>query len=1241
MKAILQISFLVSVGLSFSAMNTLAQEICNNGVDDNGDGLVDCYDPLCAGTPVCNYYFTGKPVIDCNIIPPVEPLNILWQSSFNIETRSTVTVGDIDGDGDPEVVCYKAGNSDIYVLDGITGALELTIDALDPMYVQTAGPVIADTDGDGFGEIYVITQGGPVLKCFEHDGTFKFASTVTVTNKEESPAIADFNGDGLAEIYVGNKIFHSLTGAFITSGGGGSRGKNAAGSVQASYPVAADVLPNSACADCAGLELVCGNTVFAVNIGTGTMTAQPNSLGAGLNDGWTSIADMNMDAQLDVVVVSGGNVYVWDPRTGLQIGNTFSIPNTGSAGGRASIADFDNDSIPEIGVGGSHRFVVIDIDTATGTLTQKWVNNIIDGSAATTGSAFDFEGDGISEIVYRDENNLYIWDGATGNTKFQIQCGSATRTEYPTVVDVDGDGHANIVCLCSTSNGGANGKVSVYQSASNLWIPTREVMNQHTYSVVNINDDLSVPTNQQNHALLPRLNNFLAQTPLRDINWDPILIPVSDVITTIDTLTFTHCDSANVTLLFCNQGDEIIAPGMSISFYDGDPLSGGILITTMSASGSIAPDSCFLETFSIPYSSPFSLFVYANDDGTSPGSAPTTSFIECDSTNNWDSVYINLVSLLVADFGFIGACVMESIQFLDSSTISSGPILSWSWDFGNGDTSNIQNPLMAFTSDTIQNVTLIVTSDISCVDTITKQMQAYPIPVADFNPVDDCIYELAIFNDASTIASGTIASWSWDFGDITPGTDTLQNPTYQYLIDSVYSVTLIVSSGFGCSDTITKDATRYAKPVVDFTPVIVCLNDTTYFTDLSSVNNDLIDTWVWDFGDGVPVYDQNPAHVFELGTHNVSLLVSSEIGNCIALGAKQVGVYPIPIANFTNNSPCFGALTQFNDSSYFIPLDSDTLLSWIWSFGDGDSAFFSAPPHTYTSDGTHDAVLIVSSINGCSDTITKSVTVHPNPVAYFTNNDTCATFATIFKDSSWVSTGNITSWLWDFDDATSATDDTVSHAYWIGGTYDVNLQVTSNNNCTHDNTISVEVFPLPTANFLMDPEENTILNTVINVTDFSVVLSDVIVSWLWDFGDGNTDTNQNTFYAFPTDTGFFPVELLVTTSNQCKDSITLSVEIQGDNTFFAPNAFTPNGYIEENRYFLPKGLGIDPENFEMFIYDRWGDNIFKTTNINQPWYGKANQGNKLVQQDTYIWIVFTKDLLGKPHTYVGHVSLIR
>ena len=114
--------------------------------------------------------------------------------------------------------------------------------------------------------------------------------------------------------------------------------------------------------------------------------------------------------------------------------------------------------------------------------------------------------------------------------------------------------------------------------------------------------------------------------------------------------------------------------------------------------------------------------------------------------------------------------------------------------------------------------------------------------------------------------------------------------------------------------------------------------------------------------------------------------------------------------------------------------------------------------------------------------------------------------------------------------------------------------------------MQVEVYPEPAANFIINPQSTTILNTNIYFTDLSIVSGDSIVSWLWDFGDGNTDTVQNTSFQFPSDTGVYPVQLLVTTSNGCVHYITLYVMIEGDNTLFIPTAFSPNSLIKENQY---------------------------------------------------------------------------
>jgi gliding motility-associated-like protein len=101
------------------------------------------------------------------------------------------------------------------------------------------------------------------------------------------------------------------------------------------------------------------------------------------------------------------------------------------------------------------------------------------------------------------------------------------------------------------------------------------------------------------------------------------------------------------------------------------------------------------------------------------------------------------------------------------------------------------------------------------------------------------------------------------------------------------------------------------------------------------------------------------------------------------------------------------------------------------------------------------------------------------------------------------------------------------------------------------------------------------------------------------------------------------------------------VEIIPEYVFFAPNAFTPFNHDGINDVFMPSGVGIDPDNFEMSIFDRWGNEIFKTTDLNKGWDGTANGGKNIAQIDVYVWKVKTKDFRGDSHSYVGHVTIVK
>jgi len=156
-------------------------------------------------------------------------------------------------------------------------------------------------------------------------------------------------------------------------------------------------------------------------------------------------------------------------------------------------------------------------------------------------------------------------------------------------------------------------------------------------------------------------------------------------------------------------------------------------------------------------------------------------------------------------------------------------------------------------------------------------------------------------------------------------------------------------------------------------------------------------------------------------------------------------------------------------------------------------------------------------------------------------------------------------------------------------------------------------------------------------------------SLIWNFGDpisgtDDTSTAENPLHMY-SDIGTYIVTLSVFTKDSCWDKITSIVELVNEYILFAPNSFTPDG-DGDNDYFLPKGLGINSNTFEMYIYNRWGDLIAEvlgqfSDDISMGWNGKANNGSEIAQTDVYVWRIKTLDVFGVEHEYFGHVTLLR
>ena len=237
----------------------------------------------------------------------------------------------------------------------------------------------------------------------------------------------------------------------------------------------------------------------------------------------------------------------------------------------------------------------------------------------------------------------------------------------------------------------------------------------------------------------------------------------------------------------------------------------------------------------------------------------------------------------------------------------------------------------------------------------------------------------------------------------------------------------------------------------------------------------------------------------------------------------------------------------------------------------------------------------------------------------------------------------VLSCLWNFGDgSSSAVCGTVDHLYNTPGSYSVSLTITSPEGCVNDTTMVdvVEVYDYPTAQFDASPNPADILNPEVDFQDLSSL---DVVGFDWSFMDGNsllgTSSQQNPTYVFPDNApGVYEVELIVVNADGCEDEISLQVVVNGVFTCYVPTAFTPDG-DGLNDLFYVEGESIDVTNFTFRVFNRWGEKVFETDDINSSWDGRYK--NAPAQQDIYIWKVETKDVVtGELKEFMGHVTLM-
>ena len=524
-----------------------------------------------------------------------------------------------------------------------------------------------------------------------------------------------------------------------------------------------------------------------------------------------------------------------------------------------------------------------------------------------------------------------------------------------------------------------------------------------------------------------------------------------------------------------------------------------------------------------------------------------------------------------------------------------------------------------------------------------------PAPIVDFSVENICLNSTAVFTDHSLNVDGSpiTSGWKWTFGDDNSTSD-LQNPKHAFKNSGTFPVKLSVGN-FGCGGDTTVKITIYPLPLANFTVTETCTGLATVFTDSSKTNDntDSISKWIWDFGDGSNFSSgKNPKHYYtKTGTFTVALIVTTAKG-CIGTIKKQVVVREKPTAKFSATPLCLSEPVIFTDES----TPKGEIAEWYWSFNDTKNNHSTAQntQWQYDTASVYLPKLYVKSKFGCVDSFVLSLNIAPLPYINFDADlyEHCVPLNVKFLDFSYSSSDRIKTWTWDFGDGSPTdTAKTPSHSYQVPGTYSVSLTIITANSCkaAHTWTDMMHVYPNPKAGFIFSPELPTEADNTVTFYDRSLGA----VFWSWNFGDEGassvySSTDREPIHKYPS-SGLYTVWQYVTTDHGCIDSTSATIKIKADWTFYVPNTFTPNG-DGKNDSFIPEFHNVTE--FQMWIFDRWGNMIYttdKTTDSEsaKPWDGHANGGSKTAQEDVYVWVVELKDINSLGHKYIGHVTLIR
>jgi len=439
----------------------------------------------------------------------------------SIVTPLVANLTDDNGDGEvnlcdvPDVIVASGGgppgaHGTIFMLAGDTGKLEKTFD-LQGGVDTSVTPALGDLDGDGVPEVVAEDSTGHLV-AFDNAGHVKWKSptvgayfttdwTGNTSSYCQALAIYDLDGDGSPEIIAAFEVYDNH------------------GNLKFAYDESAFAgqywCPASIAADLDGdgkMEVIFGNAALHADGSTYWTIPGPPGQPQVANFDANPDPEIFISRQDGVMIVShdgkilSGPVQLFDPGPSPNCWSKPGVVQDFDGDGHADISDSSCDHVAVYHVGPSFQ------------LTTNWTPFTVDDTSGLASStAFDFLGRGVADGVYGDQTNLWVFDGMTGGVELSASRASGTLIEYPVVADVDNDGSADIVVVSNEEDlapiGNYQNTVAVYEDSQKRWIPTRRIWNQHAYSVTNVREDGTIPAHPKPSWL--GLNTFRTNAELQ------------------------------------------------------------------------------------------------------------------------------------------------------------------------------------------------------------------------------------------------------------------------------------------------------------------------------------------------------------------------------------------------------------------------------------------------------------------------------------------------------------------------------------------------------------------------------------------------------------------------------------------------------------------------------------------------------------------------------------------------------